>query len=439
MQHPHRSRTREDPAPVAKPAARTGEPAAQGGGEDRPGDEVPSRPGKLPAGSWLAAAKRTATEYREDFLSDRAAALTYYGVMSIFPALLVLVSLLGLIGKSATQPLINSLTSALPPSVKTIFTNAVTHLQGGHAAAGLVAIVAIVLGLWSASGYVAAFMRASNAIYDVPEGRPIWKTVPTRLGITLAVLVLLVVSAVMVVVTGGLAQRVGSAIGLGSAAVTAWDIAKWPVLVIIVSLMFAILYWASPNAKQDFRWISPGGLLAVILWLIASGLFAVYIANFGHYNKVYGSLAGVVIFLVWMWISNVAVLLGAEFNAELQRERAIAGGAPPDEEPFAELRDDRKLRKMRRKKARRAQTRAPVTEARTAGASTAGDGTAGDGRTGAGTAGAGSAQPRPADFGTADSGTGAGTADAGTRGPQKPGALAAARRWLGTRRGSRAG
>jgi membrane protein len=188
-------------------------------------------------------------------------------------------------------------------------------------------------------------MRASNAIYDVPEGRPAWKTYPIRLGVTLVMLVLLVASVLIVVVTGSLARRVGNGLGIGSAAVTAWDIAKWPVLLVIVSIMFAILYWASPNAKQGFRWVSPGGLIAVILWLIASGLFALYVANFGHYNKVYGSLGGIIIFLIWMWISNVAILFGAEFNAELIRGRAIAAGAPPDREPYTELRDTRKLDK----------------------------------------------------------------------------------------------
>jgi membrane protein len=171
--------------------------------------------------------------------------------------------------------------------------------------------------------------------------------------VTIVITVLLVVSVLMVVVTGGLATRIGHALGIGSVAVTVWDIAKWPVLLIIVSVMFAILYWASPNARRSFRWVSPGGVLAVILWLIASGLFAVYVANFGHYNKVYGSLGGVIIFLVWMWISNLAVLLGAEFNAELERGRAIAGGFPADREPFAELRDDRKIRKQEGKNRRR--------------------------------------------------------------------------------------
>jgi membrane protein len=172
-------------------------------------------------------------------------------------------------------------------------------------------------------------MRASNAIYDVPEGRPVWKTLPIRVGVTLVLMVLLVASALIVVVTGGLAARVGHVLGIGSAAVTVWKIAKWPVLLILISLMLALLYWASPNAKQGFRWVSPGGLVAVVGWLIASGLFTVYVTNFGHYNKIYGSLTTVIIFFVWLWISNVAVLLGAEFNAELER----AGRWPAERRP----------------------------------------------------------------------------------------------------------
>jgi membrane protein len=282
-------------------------------------------------------------EFKEDNLQDWAAALTYYGILSIFPGLLVLISLLGLLGKSATQPVITGLTTAAPGSVRQIVLNAMVHLQHSHAAAGILAAVGIVVGLWSASSYVAGFMRASNVVYDVPEGRPLWKTTPIRLGVTLVMLVMLVASALIVVVTGGLAARVGHALGIGSAAVTAWNIAKWPVLLIIVSVMFAILYWASPNARHGFRLVSPGSVLAVVLWLIASGLFALYVAHFGSYNKVYGSLAGVIIFLIWMWISNTAVLIGLEFNAELERGRAIASGLPPDQEPFTELRDTRKL------------------------------------------------------------------------------------------------
>jgi membrane protein len=142
---------------------------------------------------------------------------------------------------------------------------------------------------------------------------------------------------------------VGQVLGIGSVAVTVWEIAKWPVLFIFVCFMIALLYWATPNARRGFRWISPGAVIAVVVWLIASGLFALYVANFGHYDKVYGSIAAVIIFLIWLWISNTAILLGAEFNAELERGRAIAAGSPPDAEPFVAMRDTRKLRRRHRR------------------------------------------------------------------------------------------
>lgn len=182
-------------------------------------------------------------------------------------------------------------------------------------------------------------------IYDVEEGRPIWKTIPVRLGVTLVMLVLLAISAVAVALTGGLAKQVGNLVGVGGSAVSVWDIAKWPVLLLVVSLMFSLLYWASPNVKQPgFRWISPGGIFAVAVWVIASGAFALYVANFSSYNKTYGALAAIVVFLVWLWISNIAVLLGAEFNAELERGRRIEAGHPADAEPFVEPRDTRKMK-----------------------------------------------------------------------------------------------
>jgi membrane protein len=334
---------------------RRSEPAARQSGRDgQPTGSAPDSPTDLRAGSWLAAGKRSLSEFKKDFLQDRAAALTYYGIQAIFPGLLVLVTLLGLLGTSATQPLLTNLTAAAPSAVQQIIQHAVHNLQNNHASAGVLAIVGILVGLWSASGYVAAFMRASNAIYDVPEGRPAWKTYPLRFGVTLLLVVLIAASALMVVVTGGIARHVGQVIGASSVLLTTWNIAKWPVLLILFILMLSVLYWASPNAKRRFRWVSPGALLAIVVWLVASGLFALYVANFGHYNKVYGSIAGVIIFLIWMWISNIAILFGAEFNAELERSRAIAAGAPPDTEPYVELRDTRKLRKAARQRQRTA-------------------------------------------------------------------------------------
>jgi membrane protein len=302
------------------------------------------RPTQLPGGSWWAAVKRTVREFRVDNLSDWAAALTYYSVLSIFPALLVLISLVDLAGQGTIQTLLDNLGRVAPSSVNDILTTAIRNLQQTRGSAGVLALVGLAAALWSASSYIAAFMRASNAIYDVPEGRPVWKTLPIRIGVTVLVMVLLAASAVAVVATGGLADRIGQVLGIGRAAVTAWDIAKWPVLLLIVSFMFALLYWASPNARQGFRWITPGGILAVVVWVIASVAFALYVANFSSYNKTYGSLAGVIVFLVWLWLSNTAILLGAELNAELERSRAIATGHPADEEPYMELRDTSKIR-----------------------------------------------------------------------------------------------
>ena len=306
---------------------------------------APEEPTDLGARGWWAALKRTFREFKEDNLTDWAAALTYYAVLAIFPALIVLVSILGLVGESATQPLIDNLGTVAPGPAKQIFTDAIKNLQGDQGAAGVLFVIGLLGALWSASGYVAAFMRTSNAIYDMPEGRPVWKTLPVRVGLTIVLLVLLAVSTIAVVLTGGLAEKVGNLIGLGSTAVTVWNIAKWPVLLLVVSFMFALLYWAAPNVKQPgFRWVSPGGILAVVGWLIASGAFALYVGNFGSYNKTYGSLGGVIVFLVWLWISNIVILLGAEFNAELERGRAIeAGMRPEDKEPFAEPRDTRKM------------------------------------------------------------------------------------------------
>ena len=309
--------------------------------------QAPESPSDLKGRSWFGVLKRTGKEFSEDNLTDWAAALTYYAVLSIFPALIVLVSILGLIGESATQPLIDNLGTVAPGPAKEIFTSAIENLQGSQGAAGVFFIIGILAAIWSASGYIAAFMRASNAIYDMEEGRPIWKTLPVRVGLTVLLMVLTAVSAVAVTLSGGLAQQVGNLIGLGDTAVQVWNIAKWPVLLLLVSFMFAVLYWAAPNVKQPgFRWISPGGVLAVLGWVIASLAFAFYVANFGSYNKTYGALAGPIVFLVWLWISNIMILLGAEFNAELERGRAIeAGMRPEDKEPFVEPRDTRKMEK----------------------------------------------------------------------------------------------
>lgn len=302
---------------------------------------APEHPTDLSRAAWSGVLKRTFKEFRADDLTDLAAALTYYGVLAIFPMLIVLVSLLGLIGHSATQPLIENLGKVAPGPAREIFTSAIQNIQKSHGAAGVLLIVGLAVSLWSASSYIAGFMRASNVIWDVQEGRPIYKTIPLRLVVTLITVLLLTLSAIAVIVTGSLAKQVGGVIGVSNSAVTVWDIAKWPVMVLFVSLMLSILYYASPNVRQPgFRWVTPGGIFAVLAWILVSAVFALYVANFSSYNKTYGALGGIVAFLVWLWITNVVILLGAELNAEIERGRQIEAGHPADHEPFLTPRND---------------------------------------------------------------------------------------------------
>lgn len=302
------------------------------------------RPTDLPRRAWWAALKRTVKEFVDDEMLDWAAALTYYSVLSLFPAVVVLTAIVGLIGESATQPIIENVQQLAPGQTRDMLTNVIRELEKSGSVAGPVAILGLLSALWAASGYIGGFIRASNAIYDIEEGRPIWKTIPLRIGLTIAMVVLLAACAVGVVVTGGIAERVGDLFGIGSTGVLVWNIAKWPVLAILISLAIALLYWASPNVRHPgFRWLTPGSLVAVVMWVLASLGFAFYVANFASYNKVYGSLAGVVVFLVWLWISNLAVLLGAEFDAELARGKQIERGQSEDAEPFLEPRDTRAM------------------------------------------------------------------------------------------------
>ncbi|MGW6275317.1 MULTISPECIES: YihY/virulence factor BrkB family protein [unclassified Streptomyces] len=303
-------------------------------------ERAPEEPTQLPKRSWRAVLTGVVREFQDDELTDRAAALTYYGVLSLFPTILVLVSLLGVVGKSAIDWLLKNLKQLAPGSARDIISDAVRQLEGQGGVGSLMAVVGILLAVWASSGYVGAFIRTANAVYDMPEGRPVWKVLPIRVGVTVVLLLLAVMSAVIVVFTGGLAETVGSALGFGDAALTVWAIAKWPVLVVLVTFMIALLFWATPNVKgRGFKWITPGSVIALVIWLIASAGFAFYVGNFSSYNKTYGALAGVIIFLVWLWLSNIAILLGLEFDAELSRQRAIAGGLPPDEEPYVPPRD----------------------------------------------------------------------------------------------------
>ena len=304
----------------------------------------PESPTDLSKPSLVAVVKRARREFKRDNLTDLAASLTYYGLLSIAPALVVLVAALGLLGKDATAQVVDQVQAVAPGSSAEFVRTLIAQAQANRTGAGLGAVLGLLVALWSASGYVSAFMRASNVIYDIPEGRPIWKTIPIRVGVTVFAVVVMVVSAVIVVVSGPVARQIGQLVGAGDTGLMLWNVLKWPVLLLLVSVLFAVLFWASPNARQGgVKWVSPGGILAVLIWLVVSGLFAVYVAYFSSYNKTYGSLAGVVVFLVWLWLTNIAILLGAEVNAELDRGRAIAAGVPEDLEPFAEPRDTRAM------------------------------------------------------------------------------------------------
>ncbi|MEU9834596.1 YihY/virulence factor BrkB family protein [Streptosporangium sp. NPDC048047] len=315
---------------------------------------APESPSELPKRSWWGVLKRTVKEFQQDNLTDWAAGLTYYAVLSIFPALLAVVSVLGLFGQNTTKALTDNLSVIAPGPARQTIDAVLQALQGNQGAAGITTILGIAVALWSASGYVGAFIRAANVMYEMPEGRPVWKTLPLRLGITAVLVLLMAAGSVSVVFTGSLAQQTGRLLGIGETALTVWSIVKWPVLVLVVALVLALLYWAAPNVSHPgFRWITPGSLLAVVLWIVASAAFAFYVANFGSYSKTYAALAGVIVFLIWLWITNIAVLLGVEFDAELARERAIEAGVPADAEPYVEPRDTRKFDEEERAEVRR--------------------------------------------------------------------------------------
>jgi membrane protein len=294
----------------------------------------PSGPTDLPTRSWWAILKRTVKEFQDDNLTDWAAALTYYGIMSLFPMLVALVAVLGVFGQeSSVGVLLDSFREAgmsnVADSVEEPLLGVVDAKGGASALLG----VGLLLSIWSASGYLGAFIRATNSIYEVEEGRPFWKLRPMQVGLTVVGVFLLSMVAIGLVVSGPLAEAIGNAIGLGDTAVTIWGIAKWPVMLVIVMTVVASLYYVAPNVRQpSFRWITPGGIVAVLLWVIASIGFAFYVSNFGSYNKTYGTLGGIISFLVWLWVSNLALLLGAELDAELERERELKAGLPAERE-----------------------------------------------------------------------------------------------------------
>ena len=311
----------------------------------------PDKPTDLKKQSWKYGLRRALKEFSDDQCTDLAAALTYYAVLSLFPAVLAMVSLVGIVGQGprATDALLKIVADIGQPSVVEAVRGPLQSISRSTGA-GLTLVLGLLTALWSASGYVGAFGRAMNRIYEIGEGRPFWKLRPLQVVITLIAVVLVALVALSLVVTGPLAQAVGSAIGLGSTAVTVWNIAKWPVLVAVVVLIVAMLYYATPNVKQPrFRWISTGAAVAILVWVVASAAFGFYVANFSSYNKTYGTLAGVIVFLLWLWITNLALLFGAEVDAEMERARQLQGGIAAEDELQLPARDEKGLHKKQQK------------------------------------------------------------------------------------------
>ena len=279
--------------------------------------------------------KRTLAEFKEDNLSDWAAALTYYSLLSLFPALIAMVSLIGLFGdpQSTTASLLEIITELGPQSAAETFSGPIESVASNRSAAGFAFVLGLAVALWSASAYVGAFMRASNIIYETPEGRPFWKLRPLQIAVTLVLIVMMAVLALALVLTGPIVSAVAEPIGIGDTAVTIWNVAKWPAMAAIFITMVSVLYYASPNVKlRGFKWVTPGSLFAIVVWAIASAAFALYVANFGSYDKTYGTLGGLVALLVWLWISNLAILFGHQLNAERERATEIEEGRPGAEE-----------------------------------------------------------------------------------------------------------
>jgi membrane protein len=285
--------------------------------------------------------KRAIAEFRADDMMTWAAALTYYAVLSLFPTLIVFVALLGVFGEyPQTSDAVFDIIRDLGPA------SAVDTLRG--TVEGVVKSAGALLGLglltaiWSASGYISAFFKAANTIYDVQEGRPFLRLKPLQLGLTIVFLIVAALGAIALVLSGSVAKSIFGVVGLGSTAQDVWGYARFPVLAVVVTGMIALLYWAAPNVQQPkLRWLTPGGAVGLLALLIASGLFGVYVANFGSYNKTFGTLAFVPLFLTWLWIANLALLFGAEIDAELARGKQIeAGMRPVDKEPFLPVREE---------------------------------------------------------------------------------------------------
>ncbi|MGY1698968.1 YihY/virulence factor BrkB family protein [Geodermatophilus sp. SYSU D00766] len=328
MARPHGSRAANTEA--SKPTRFSGNSA----GDPAPHDDKinSTRFDNAPRGtdrkaSFFGTVKRTAKEFSEDNLTDWAASLTYYGVLALFPALIALTSIVGLL--TTPQQLTDALTTVVPASAADQLGPVIEQVAGSQSAAGFGLVLGLAGAVWSASGYVGAFTRASNVVYETPEGRKFWKLKPLQLLVTLIGILFAAVIVAMLVLSGGVVEAIASAVGIGDTALTVWNVAKWPVILVILALMIAVLYYSTPNVKlRGFKWVSPGAGVAILVAVLASAAFAFYAANFGSYNKTYGALAGVVVFLIWFWLINLALLFGIEFDAEMERTKELKEGVP---------------------------------------------------------------------------------------------------------------
>jgi membrane protein len=314
---------------------------------DPEADEKVDSPTDLDRRSWLYVTRKTAREFSSDQCTDLAAALTYYAVLALFPAAIAMTSLLGLVGQGteAVDQVLGVLRDVGAGGVADSIGPTLQQLSSSRSA-GLALILGLAGALWSASGYVGAFGRAMNRVYEVGEGRPVWKLRPAMLLLTAVLVVLVAVALLGLVVSGPVATSIGDALGVGSTAVLVFDILKWPVIVAVVVVIVALLYYATPNVRQPrFRWVSLGAVLAILTWAVASAAFGFYVANFSSYDRTYGALAGVIVFLLWLWLTNLALLFGAELDAELERGRELQSGVEAEERIQLPPRDTRNIEK----------------------------------------------------------------------------------------------
>ena len=331
--------------------------AAEPEGPGRPGDdpdgvEKPSSPAQLTRPSWSYVLRRSVYEFGRDQCTDSAAVMTFFAVLSIFPGLLTVVSLLGVVGRAeaTTATLLRLLDEfGVPEGAVSVLEGPISELTG-FPAAGLALVTGLIGALWTASGYVRAFGRSMNRIYEVEEGRPVWRLYPAMIGVTLSLVILVVGMILLLLLSGPVAERLGGMVGLGGTALRLWNAARIPVLLTLLAFMVALLYYATPNIRQPrFRWLSIGSAIAIVVMAAATTGFSFYVTHFNDYNATYGAIGGVLVLLLWIWIMNIVLLAGAEFNAETERARELQAGIEAEQSLQLPPRATRQIRRLQEK------------------------------------------------------------------------------------------